>query len=41
LAREREAFEIRQDERALIDKKRQGRIAQKALRAMPHKKGRP
>jgi ribosome biogenesis GTPase len=41
LAREREAFEVRQDERALIDKKRQSRIAQKALRAMQERKGRP
>ena len=37
--REREAFEVQQDERALIDKKRQSRIAQKALRAMQERKG--
>lgn len=41
LVRERDAFEVRQDERALIDKKRRSKIAQKALRAMQTKKGRP
>lgn len=40
LAAEREAFEARHDERALIDQKRRGRIGSKALRTRLKEKGR-
>ena len=40
LSAERDALEVQQSERALLEKKRQGRIIQKAFRAMEKKKGR-
>jgi ribosome biogenesis GTPase len=41
LAAERAALEVLQSERDLIERKRQGKIAAKALRALHTKKGRP
>jgi len=40
IAREQEAFERRQDERALIETKRLGKIGQKAYRAQQKMRGR-
>jgi hypothetical protein len=41
LSREREALERKQDERQYLENKRQGKIAQKALRSMQKQREKP